>query len=156
MAASTALMGCLPTHDSIGVMAPVLLVLLRIIQGFSLGGELPGAITYLSESVPQRRGFMVGILYMALMLGISLGTFVQGALNYSLGSEVMKDWGWAYPFSYWWRAGGIQLSDSQAFSGIRAVSGAGPGSYPGEYPDPDVAQGLSSAGALCASADGIL
>ncbi len=52
MAISTALIGVLPDYSQIGILAPVLLVMLRVLQGFSLGGELPGAITYISEAVP--------------------------------------------------------------------------------------------------------
>ncbi|WP_051785710.1 MFS transporter [Endozoicomonas numazuensis] len=98
MALTTALIGCLPTYHEVGIVAPILLILCRIFQGFSLGGELPGAITYLGESAPQRQGLMIGILFMALMVGISLGTFVHGLLNQSLGSEVMASWGWRIPF----------------------------------------------------------
>ncbi|WOG29429.1 MFS transporter [Endozoicomonas sp. 8E] len=98
MALTTALMGCLPTYKEVGVVAPLLLVLLRLTQGFSLGGELPGAITYLSESVPQRQGLMIGILFLALMTGISLGTFLLGLLNLLLGEEAMAQWGWRMPF----------------------------------------------------------
>ncbi|WP_062269059.1 MFS transporter [Endozoicomonas arenosclerae] len=98
MALTTALMGCLPTYQEVGVLAPLLLVTLRLVQGFSLGGELPGAITYLSESAPQRQGLMIGILFLALMIGISLGTFLHGFLNLLLGQKIMADWGWRIPF----------------------------------------------------------
>ncbi|MGI9276499.1 MAG: MFS transporter [Endozoicomonas sp.] len=98
MALTTALMGCLPTYSSIGISAPVMLVLLRLCQGFSLGGELPGAITYLSESVPRNEGVVVGILFMALMVGISLGTFVHGAMTLVLDQQTMTEWGWRVPF----------------------------------------------------------
>lgn len=98
MALTTALMGCLPTYEEVGVIAPLTLVLLRLTQGFSLGGELPGAITFLSESAPQRQGLMIGILFLALMIGISLGTFLNGLLSMLLGQETMAQWGWRIPF----------------------------------------------------------
>ena len=98
MAASTALMGCLPTYSSIGVFAPALLVILRLIQGISLGGEVPGAITYLSESAPERQGLVVGILFMSLMSGIAFGTFVHGVLTLYLDKATMMEWGWRVPF----------------------------------------------------------
>lgn len=110
MAVTTALMGCLPTYETIGVAAPALLVLLRLCQGFSLGGELPGAITYLSECAPQRKGLMVGILFLALMVGISLGTFVHGVLTLTLGADVMHDWGWRIPF---WIGGALGVLSYQ-------------------------------------------
>ena len=53
MAVSTALIGCLPNRETIGLAAPIFLVILRLLQGFSLGGEIPGAITYMSESAPR-------------------------------------------------------------------------------------------------------
>ena len=110
MATSTALMGCLPTYASIGVMAPVLLVILRLIQGFSLGGEVPGAITYLSESVPERRGLVVGILFMSLMVGIAFGTFVHGILTLYLDKTAMTEWGWRVPF---WLGGSLGIVSYQ-------------------------------------------
>ncbi len=98
MAISTVMMGLLPGFSSIGLFAPVCLVCLRLVQGFSLGGEVPGAITYLSESSPERQGLVVGILFLALMIGISLGTFVHGFLTLYLDPKVMMDWGWRIPF----------------------------------------------------------
>ncbi len=73
-------------------------MLLRLLQGFSLGGEIPGAITYLSESAPERQGLVLGILFLALMLGVALGTFVHGGLAFYLGPERMMEWGWRLPF----------------------------------------------------------
>ena len=98
MALTTALIGCLPTYDSVGVLAPVLLVTLRLFQGFSLGGELPGAMTYVSESSPGHSGLILGILFMSFQLGLSLGTFFHGLLSVFLSSEMMSLWGWRVPF----------------------------------------------------------
>ena len=110
MATSTALMGCLPTYSIIGIMAPLLLVLLRLIQGFSLGGEVPGAITYLSESAPERQGLVVGILFMSLMTGIAFGTFVHGTLTLYLDEPTMLEWGWRIPF---WLGGTLGIVSYQ-------------------------------------------
>ena len=110
MASSTALMGCLPTYNQIGVMAPALLIVLRLVQGFSLGGEVPGAITYLSESTPERKGVVVGILFLSLMIGISLGTFVHGLLTLHLDEQAMSDWGWRIPF---WLGGSLGILSYQ-------------------------------------------
>ena len=98
MATSTALIGCLPSYSSLGPLAPMLLVILRCVQGFSLGGEVPGAITYLSESAPERQGFVVGILFLSLMLGVSLGTLVHGIMTLYLEESSMMGWGWRIPF----------------------------------------------------------
>lgn len=106
MALSTTLMGCLPGWNSIGAAAPTMLIALRLLQGFSLGGEIPGAITYLSESTPERQGLVIGILFLAIMIGVSFGTFVHGMLEMHLDSETMKEWGWRVPF---WVGGSLGI-----------------------------------------------
>ncbi|WP_422489045.1 MFS transporter [Endozoicomonas sp. ALE010] len=106
MAISTALMGCLPGWNSIGAAAPITLILLRLLQGFSLGGEIPGAITYLSETTPERSGLVTGILFLAVMIGVSFGTFVHGMLEMYLPTEDMKEWGWRVPF---WIGGSLGI-----------------------------------------------
>ncbi len=98
MALSTALIGCLPTYHQIGIMAPILITLLRLIQGFSFGGEIPGAITYLRESAPQHQGLVIGFLYAALISGFVIGSLIHGALLELLGTQAMHDWGWRLPF----------------------------------------------------------
>ncbi len=98
MAVSTALIGCLPNRETIGLAAPIFLVILRLLQGFSLGGEIPGAITYMSESAPERRGLIIGILFTAIMSGIALGTFVLGIIETYLDDTAMSSWGWRVPF----------------------------------------------------------
>lgn len=110
MALSTVMIGCLPGYASMGVLAPILLVTLRLIQGFSLGGEIPGAITYLSESAPERQGMVIGILFLSLMLGISFGTFVHGMLTLHLDNQTMKEWGWRIPF---WIGGSLGIISYQ-------------------------------------------
>ncbi len=106
MAVTTALMGCLPGWNSIGSAAPITLILLRLLQGFSLGGEIPGSITYLSETTPERRGLVIGILFLAIMIGVSFGTFVHGILEMYLPAEDMKEWGWRVPF---WIGGSLGI-----------------------------------------------
>ena len=71
MGAATFLVGCLPTFDSIGWLAPVLLVLLRLVQGLALGGEYGGAATYIAEHAPHgRRGFYTSWIQTTATLGI--------------------------------------------------------------------------------------
>ena len=98
MALSTALIGCLPTYNQVGILAPILLTVLRVLQGFSIGGEIPGAITYLSETVERSQGLIISLLFMALVNGFVFGSIVHSLLLWLLGGEAMADWGWRIPF----------------------------------------------------------
>ena len=98
MAISTGLVGCLPGHNTIGLLAPVLLVVFRLLQGLALGGEIPGAITYISESVPERQGLVISIVFMALMCGAVFGSLVHVLLGAVLGEQALHEWGWRLAF----------------------------------------------------------
>lgn len=99
MSGATFLIGVLPTYQSIGVIAPVLLVLLRMIQGFSTGGEYGGAATFMAEYAPDRkRGFFGSFLEFGTLGGFALGTAVMLALQLSLSEEAMMAYGWRIPF----------------------------------------------------------
>jgi MHS family proline/betaine transporter-like MFS transporter len=99
MAVPTSLMAVLPTHAEIGVWAAVLLSLLRLAQGFSVGGEFIGSICYLVEIAPKgRRGFYGSFAVFSTVGGMLLGSAVAAALNASLGAEAIADWGWRLPF----------------------------------------------------------
>lgn len=99
MASATLLMGCLPTYQSIGPLAPLLLILLRLIQGFSVGGEIPGAAVFILEHVPvNKRGFSIGFVFMCITLGNTLGAIVGLLLTKLLSPEQMMQWGWRIPF----------------------------------------------------------
>ncbi|MBF0492774.1 MAG: MFS transporter [Deltaproteobacteria bacterium] len=99
MALPTCLMGLLPTHAQIGVFAPVLLVLLRMIQGLSVGGELIGSIAFVAETAPpEQRGYFSSWTFASCYGGILLGSFSAFVLNAALGAEAMADWGWRLPF----------------------------------------------------------
>ncbi|WP_419833674.1 MFS transporter [Endozoicomonas atrinae] len=106
MAVSTALMGCLPTYAQIGIWAPVMMTLLRMAQGFSIGGEIPGAITFLSESSQKYQGLILGLLVSGLLSGFIFGSFVHSLLLQLLGTDAMKAWGWRIPF---WLGGGLGI-----------------------------------------------
>jgi MFS transporter, MHS family, proline/betaine transporter len=98
MAASTAAIGLTPGYASIGVAAPLLLVLARLAQGFSAGGEFGGATAFLSEHAPQRwRGFYAGWLqagtFASAILAAALGLLVTGG-----GTDLAEGWGWRIPF----------------------------------------------------------
>jgi MHS family shikimate/dehydroshikimate transporter-like MFS transporter len=96
---STFLIGLLPTYAEVGMLAPILLVVLRIIQGFGLGGEYGGAALMTIESSPQsRRGFMGSLPQAAASAGIMLATGVFSLCNWLFSDEVFLAWGWRIPF----------------------------------------------------------
>ncbi len=99
MAVPTLLMGLLPTHASIGLAAPLLLLLLRVLQGAAVGGEVPGAWVFVSEHVPRSRiGFACGTLTAGLTFGILLGSLVATAVNTSWTPDEVLAWAWRVPF----------------------------------------------------------
>ncbi|WP_213993978.1 MFS transporter [Sodalis sp. dw_96] len=99
MALPTLLMGMLPTYASLGLAAPLLLLLLRILQGAAIGGEVPGAWVFVAEHVPRRRiGFACGTLTAGLTVGILLGSFVATLLNAFISPSGIAQWGWRIPF----------------------------------------------------------
>lgn len=99
VAAATTMLGLLPTYNSIGSVAAVLLVVLRIVQGFSGGGEFTGAVTFISESAPdKKRGFYCAFLDMGSYLGFALGAAVVTAIQVIFGQEAMEGGLWRVPF----------------------------------------------------------
>lgn len=99
MAAATCCIGLLPTAGAIGFMAPVLLVLLRAIQGFSTGGEYGGAATFMAEYAPdRRRGFLGSFLEFGTLAGFAFGSLVVLLGEVFVGSQGMTEWGWRVPF----------------------------------------------------------
>ncbi len=99
MGLGTALIGVIPSHTTIGVLAPILVFLLRIVQGLSVGGEWGGALTYVAEHAPDgKRGFYTGLLSPAAIYGLLLSFFVVLGVRTALGEEAFKAWGWRLPF----------------------------------------------------------
>ena len=99
MGISTTLIGVLPTYEQVGFLAPLLLLLLRLLQGLALGGEYGGAATYVAEHSPDnRRGYYTSFIQTTATLGlfVSLGVILSTRLG--LGEEAFKDWGWRLPF----------------------------------------------------------
>ena len=95
MAVPTLLIGLLPTYQVIGMAAPLLLLLLRILQGAAIGGEVPGAWVFVAEHVPARRvGLACGTLTAGLTAGILLGSLMASAINRELTPAQVSDWGW--------------------------------------------------------------
>jgi MFS transporter, MHS family, shikimate and dehydroshikimate transport protein len=98
MGVATTLIGLLPTYDSIGVVAPVLLVACRLVQGIAVGGEWAGAVLMVTEHSPShRRGFYGNIVQMGFPLGLALGTASFFALA-NLNDQQFVSWGWRIPF----------------------------------------------------------
>ncbi len=96
---ATFLMGCLPGFDSIGYRAPILLVVLRFIQGFAVGGEWGGAVLLVAEHSPKEsRGFWASWPQSAVPLGNLLATGVLLTLSYTLSEEAFLGWGWRVAF----------------------------------------------------------
>lgn len=99
MAGSTFLVGLIPSYTTIGIAAPILLYTLRMLQGFSTGGEYGGAATFMAEYAPDRhRGFWGSFLEVGTLAGFSAGALLMLGLTTALGQADMESWGWRLPF----------------------------------------------------------
>ncbi|MGV9194936.1 MFS transporter [Microbacterium sp. MC2] len=99
MGAATALIGVLPTYDSIGMAAPVLLVVLRVLQGISAGGEWGGAVLMAVEHAPKkRRGIFGASPQIGVPLGLLLASGVMAIMTILAPGEAFLQWGWRVPF----------------------------------------------------------
>ncbi|MFX1676154.1 MFS transporter [Paraburkholderia sp. A2WS-5] len=99
MSVATLLVGLVPTYARIGWWAPALLIVLRMVQGFSTGGEYGGAATFMAEYAPdKKRGFCGSFLEFATLAGFSLGAFLMLGCSVVLGNTAMHEWGWRLPF----------------------------------------------------------
>jgi MHS family proline/betaine transporter-like MFS transporter len=99
MSGSTVAMGLIPSYDSVGFGAPLLLVVLRMVQGFSTGGEYGGAATFMAEYAPDaKRGFCGSFLEFGTLAGFSLGALLMLGFSLLLGDAAMHEWGWRIPF----------------------------------------------------------
>jgi len=127
MGISTFLVGVLPNYDSWGVVAPVILIVLRLAQGLAMGGEYGGAATYVAEHAPpNKRGLYTSFIQTTATLGLFLSLLVILACRLTLGTEAFEAWGWRIPFlgsiillgvSVWIR---LQLSESPLFQQMKA------------------------------------
>ncbi|MFJ3447151.1 MFS transporter [Pseudomonas sichuanensis] len=126
MGLSTFAVGLLPTYASIGIAAPIILVILRMLQGLALGGEYGGAATYVAEHAPHgKRGFHTGFIQSTATLGLLLSLTVVLASRYISGDQ-FETWGWRLPFllsifllaiSTWIR---MSMHESPAFVKMKA------------------------------------
>jgi MFS family permease len=122
MGGSTFAVGLLPSYATAGVLAPILLLALRLLQGLALGGEYGGAATYVAENSPQgKRGLFTSFIQTTATLGLFGALIVVIATRTSLGEDAFKAWGWRIPFlisvillgvSLWIR---MQLAESPVF-----------------------------------------
>ena len=127
MGASTFIVGLLPNYNSIGVAAPIILIILRILQGLALGGEYGGAATYVAEHAPEgKRGFFTSWIQTTATLGLFLSLMVILGTRTAIGEEAFADWGWRVPFlvsvfllaiSVWIR---LSMNESPAFAKMKA------------------------------------
>ena len=127
MGISTFLVGVLPSYASIGIAAPIILVLLRLLQGLALGGEYGGAATYVAEHAPHgKRGAYTAWIQTTATVGLMLALIVILGTRTAMGEEAFKAWGWRIPYlvsivllgvSVWIR---MSLSESPAFKKMKS------------------------------------
>ena len=126
MGFGTFLIGVLPTYASIGIAAPILLIVLRLVQGLALGGEYGGAATYVAEHAPNgKRGLYTSWIQTTATLGLFMALLIILGIRTVMGEEAFNDWGWRVPFllsvvllgvSVWIR---LQLAESPAFQKMK-------------------------------------
>lgn len=127
MGLSTFVVGILPSYAAIGIAAPIILVLMRLLQGLALGGEYGGAATYVAEHAPNgKRGFYTSFIQITATVGLLLSLAVILGVRTLVGEEAFLDWGWRIPFlvsilllgvSLWIR---LKLSESPSFKKMKA------------------------------------
>src|SRR6202158_5603613 len=99
MGAATFVVGLLPGYDTLGTLAPILRVTMRVLQGLALGGEYGGAATYIAEHAPDgKRGFYTSWIQTTATMGIVLALLVILACRLGFGDQAFGDWGWRVPF----------------------------------------------------------
>jgi MHS family proline/betaine transporter-like MFS transporter len=99
MALPTALIGLLPTYEQIGIWAPILLCLIRLVQGASIGGEFSGCIAFLVEYSPiKKRGLIGSVSMVSLCAGMLLGSIVATIVSRTMDTAAFESWGWRIPF----------------------------------------------------------
>lgn len=126
MGVSTFAVGLLPSYETIGIAAPIILVVLRLLQGLAVGGEYGGAATYVAEHAPNnKRGLYTSFIQTTATLGLIVALLLVIGLRSWLGEEAFADWGWRVPFllsllllavSLWIR---MQLNESPVFQRMK-------------------------------------
>lgn len=99
MSLPTFLMGCLPTYSQVGLLAPLLLVLARIVQGFAVGGEFTSSMVFLVEHAEEgSEGLQGSFAFFSVMLGVLVGSSISLLFNWALSDAQLYSWGWRLPF----------------------------------------------------------
>lgn len=136
MGIATFAIGLLPTAEQVGIWAPILLVTMRVLQGFALGGEYGGAAIYVAEhAAHNKRGASTGWIQISAAFGLIGALAVVFATRAAIGEEAFRAWGWRIPFllsigllavSVWIR---LQLEESPAFKQLQAEGGVSKRAY---------------------------
>src|SRR5438045_3365801 len=126
MGLSTTVIGLMPTYAQIGLFAPLILLILRLLQGLALGGEYGGAATYIAEHAPQgKRGYYTSFIQVTATAGFFVSLIVILVTRQALGEAAFADWGWRIPFlvsvvllaiSVWIR---LRLNESPVFQKMK-------------------------------------
>ena len=132
MSLATLGIGLVPPHAQIGVAASALMVILRLIQGFCLGGELPGALTYVVETAPRIAPFVAGVVFACVTMGVAVATVVSLSVRTFLDPALVPYYGWRIAFvlgglggvlSFWLRR---SLEESPEFERMRSLASRQP------------------------------
>ena len=132
MSAATLGIGLVPPHAQIGVAASVLMVALRLVQGFCLGGELPGALTYVVEAAPRIAPLVAGIVFACVTMGVAVATGVSLSVRTFLDPSLVPYYGWRIAFvlgglggvlSFWLRR---SLEESPEFERMKSLASRQP------------------------------
>jgi MFS transporter, MHS family, alpha-ketoglutarate permease len=126
MGGSSLLISVLPTYSTIGILAPILMTVLRMLQGLSVGGEYGAATTFLAESAPAgRRGFYGSFLFVSIAAGLLAASAMAWAMTHLMPREALEAWGWRIPFfiggcgaiiGFWMRR---NVAETEAFEKLR-------------------------------------
>lgn len=137
MAIPTTLLGLLPTHSQVGLLAPILLTVLRLIQGLSVGGELTGSISFIVEhSPPSQRGFFGSWASNSIGMGLLLGSATGALMTSLLSPDDLASWGWRIPFLFGIVVGGVglylrmKLEEPESFQKLQQAGAMSPRASP--------------------------
>ncbi len=132
MSAATLGMGLVPTYASWGVWASLLMVTLRLVQGFCIGGELPGALTYVVETAPKHAPFVCGLVFACVTLGVAVASGVSLGVRTWLSPELVPLYGWRIAFVLGGLAGLLSflmrraMEESPEFARMKALASKRP------------------------------
>jgi len=156
MSGATLGMGLVPTFATWGAGASALMVTLRLVQGFCLGGELPGALTYVVETAPRHAPFVCGVVFCCVTMGVAAATGVSFAVRTWLPADLVASWGWRTAFILGGMGGLLSfalrrsLEESPEFARMKALATRQPFRDVLQQHFASVVVGVSSLAATCA------